>query len=373
MSLLRTLATALNVRGDLHGERPERRERLGSWVVGPAADSAPQEGFASLFVTACDDLLLHVRIYGSRTTSALPVVCLPGLARTAADFHSLATALTADPANPRWVVTLDYRGHGQSEYDPDPDNYGLRCDVLDLVAVLRALNIAPAIFVGTSHGGVLALMLARLRANAIAGAILNDIGPVIEPRALLQIKGYVGRLPLPRDFAEGGEVLRKLFAARFPKLTSRDWTALARRTWREHRGVLALDYDVRLARTLKANLEHSPPTLWEAFDALAGVPLMVIRGTNSTMLSASTMDEMLARRGELDIVVVPDQGHAPLLEEPKLIQRIAAFVASCDPCDGANRFSGAPTDRLPVVPEACVDPLRRQRAAISTRGMWRTA
>src|SRR5262245_44870434 len=145
MSLLRTLATALNACGNFRrGGRSPCRERHVSRVVRSPAESRAEEGFASLFVTAPDDLLLHVRIYGSRTTSAPPVVCLPGLARTAADFHSLALALACDPAEPRWVVALDYRGHGRSEYDSNPDNYGLRRDLLDLLAVLTAMNIAPA-------------------------------------------------------------------------------------------------------------------------------------------------------------------------------------------------------------------------------------
>jgi len=239
-------------------------------------------------------------------------------------------ALAADPAQPRWVVAPDYRGHGQSEYDRNPDNYALRVDLADLSAVLTALTIPPAIFVGTSHGGVLAMMLAVSRPAAIAGVILNDIGPVIEPRGLLQIKGYVGKLPIPRDFAEGAEILRWLFTAQFPKLVPQDWVALAQRTWREHGGGLVPDYDVRLARTLQADWERSPPTLWDQFDALARVPLMVIRGANSHMLTSTTLDAMLVRRVEIDVAVVPDQGHAPLLAGPKLIQRIAAFIASCD-------------------------------------------
>jgi pimeloyl-ACP methyl ester carboxylesterase len=356
MSLLRTLAIALNIRGDLHhGGRSQARDRKPSRASGAAADSSPARDFTSFSVTAPDGLLLHVRIYGSRTPSALPVVCLPGLARTAADFHRLAMALTADPAEPRWVLALDYRGHGQSEYDRNPENYGFRRDLADLSAVLTALNVAPAIFVGTSHGGMLAMMLARSRPAAIAGVVLNDIGPVIEPRALLQIKGYMGKLPVPRNFREGGEILRKLFAARFPKLTAQDWIAFAQRTWREHGSALVLDYDVRLSRTLQANLEHSPPTLWDEFDALADVPLMIIRGANSTMLTSSTLDEMLARRGEIDMVVVPDQGHAPLLEEPKLTRRIAAFVASCDMSNSEMQAFSVPTDGPALVPETCSD------------------
>jgi pimeloyl-ACP methyl ester carboxylesterase len=281
-------------------------------------------------VTASDGLTLHVRSYGSCLTSALPVVCLPGLARTAADFHPLAAALAADPAKPRLVLALDYRGHGQSKYDHDPDNYTLPVTLADLSAVLTALEIAPAIFVGTSYGGLLAMMLAVWRPTAIAGVILNDIGPVIEPRGLVRIKGYVGKLPIPRSFEEGAEILRWWFGAQFPKLAPQDWIAFAQRTWREHGGRLVPDYDLKLARTLQgADLER-PPTLWNQFDALARVPLMVIRGANSDMLASTTLDAMLARRGALEVAVVPDQGHAPLLAGPKLILRIAAFVASCD-------------------------------------------
>jgi pimeloyl-ACP methyl ester carboxylesterase len=284
---------------------------------------------ASIFVTAPDGLTLHVRSYGSRVGSALPVVCLPGLARTAADFHPLAAGLAAE-AKPRLVLAIDYRGHGQSEYDRNPDNYTLPVALADLSAVLIALEIAPAIFLGTSYGGLLAMMLAVGRPTAIGGVILNDIGPVIEPQGWVRIKGYLGNLPVPRNFEEGAEILKWWFHAQFPKLTPQDWIAFAQRTWREHRGRLVPDYDLNLARTLQgADLLHLP-TLWNNFDALARVPLMIIRGANSDMLAAATLDAMLSRRSELDIAVVPDQGHAPLLVEPKLIRRIAAFVTSCD-------------------------------------------
>src|SRR6266496_1941072 len=208
-------------------------------------------GFASVFVTARDGLRLHVRSYGSRIASALPVVCLSGLARTAADFHPLAAAMAADPAKPRLVLALDYRGHGQSEYDRNPDNYTLPVALADLSAVVIALEIAPAIFLGTSYGGLLAMMLAVWRPTAIAGVILNDIGPVIEPQGLLRIKRYVGKLPIPRHFAEGAEILRRLFGAQFPGLNPQDWTAFAQRTWREQGDGLVPAYDVKLARTLE--------------------------------------------------------------------------------------------------------------------------
>jgi len=297
----------------------------------PAAGTDLSQGFASVFVTAPDGLTLHVRRYGSGHACAhSSIVCLPGLARTAADFHPLATALAADPAKPRLVLALDYRGHGQSQYDRNPNNYTIRVALADLSAVLAALEITSAIFVGTSFGGVLAMMLAVVPPIAVAGVLLNDIGPIMEPRGLMRIKSYVGKLPIARNFEEGAEILRWLFEKQFTKLAPQDWIAFAQRTWREHRGALMPNHDLKLARALRGLSLERLPTLWDQLDALAHIPLMVIRGANSDMLASSTVNAMLARRGQLEVVVIPDQGHAPLLAEPMAIRRIAAFVASCD-------------------------------------------
>jgi pimeloyl-ACP methyl ester carboxylesterase len=301
-----------------------------SGALALTAGTHSDQRFASVFVTAPDSLTLHVRRYGSRVARALPVVCLPGLARTAADFHPLADALAADPAQPRLVLAVDYRGHGRAEYDRNSDNYTLPVALADLSAVLTALEVAPAIFLGTSYGGLLAMMLAVWRPTTIAGVILNDIGPAMEPRGWVRIKNYVKDSPIPRNFEEGAEILRWWFESQFPKLTPQDWIAFAQRTWREHGGRLVPNYDPKLARTLQGADLHHPPILWNQFDALRRVPLMIIRGANSDLLAPTTLEAMLSRRNELEVVVVPDQGHAPLLAEPKLIRRIAAFVASCD-------------------------------------------
>ena len=125
------------------------------------------------------------------------------------------------PAKPRFVVALDYRGHGQSQYDRNPKNYTIRVALADLSTVLAALKITSAIFIGTSFGGVLAMMVAVLPPAAVAGVILNDIGPVMEPRGLMRIKGYVGKLPLARNFEDGTEILRWLFEKQFTKLARR--------------------------------------------------------------------------------------------------------------------------------------------------------
>ena len=286
----------------------------------------------STFISAPDGLRLHARCYGARSAPELPVVCLPGLARTAADFDALAEALSSDESRPRRVIALDYRGRGQSEYDRDPANYNFQVELADLLAVMAALDATPAILIGTSRGGILAMLLAAVRPSAIAGVVLNDIGPVIEPKGLMRIKGYVGKLPQPRTFEEGGEILRRLFDAQFPKLGPDDWIASARRAFRQENGALVPTYDVKLATTLEGvDFEKPFPPLWQQFDALGHCPMMVIRGANSDILSPATVEAMRARRATLETIEVPDQGHTPLLAEADVIARISDFAARCGP------------------------------------------
>lgn len=290
-----------------------------------------QESATSTFISASDGLRLHARCYGRGSLPGLPVICLPGLARTAADFEKLAIALSGHADRPRRVVALDYRGRGESDYDRNPANYAFHIELADMLAAATALDALPAVIVGTSRGGILAMLLAAMRPTAIAGVVLNDIGPVIEPKGLMRIKGYVGKLPEPRSFDEGAEILRRLFDAQFPKLTDEDWMAASLRTFKEQNGRLVPTYDVRLANTLEGiNFERPLPPLWKEFDALARVPLMVVRGANSDLLSPETVEAMRARRAEMDVVEVSDQGHAPLLAEDDVIARIADFAFACD-------------------------------------------
>src|SRR4030088_162810 len=285
----------------------------------------------SIFVTAQDGLRLHVRSYGPRTAAALPIVCLPGLARTGADFDVLATRLASDPEGPRRAIALDSRGRGRSDYDRDPANYSLVVELSDLIAALTALGIARAVFVGTSRGGLLTMLLAVARPTAIAGCVLNDIGPVIDLKGLIRIKSYVGKLPQPASLRDAADILRGLFESQFPKLNDDDWAAFARRTFKEAGGRIVPDYDVKLATTLEAtDLGRPLPGLWKEFDALARVPVMVIRGSNSDILSTATVEAMRTRRTSLDVVDVPDEGHAPLLTGENIIGCIAAFAKACD-------------------------------------------
>jgi pimeloyl-ACP methyl ester carboxylesterase len=300
----------------------------------------------SVFVTAQDGLRLHVREYGTRASPNLPLVCLPGLARTVADFEALGLALASE----RRVIAIDSRGRGQSDFDPQPENYNLGVELADVATVLTASGLGPAVFLGSSRGGLLTMLLGVAHPTAIAGVVLHDIGPVIEPKGLVRLKGYIGKLPQPRNFEEGADVLRHLFAAQFPKFTMEQWLAAANRTWRQTGSALQPTYDVRLAQTLAdIDIARPLPSMWNEFDTLSRVPMLVIHGANSDILSAATVAAMAARRTEMETVEVADQGHVPSLDESQIIGRIASFVATCDNAQKHGLRNDSVTDQAPVL------------------------
>ena len=297
----------------------------------PLSPLMPESGFTSRFVTANDGLKLHYRDYGPLAATTLPVICLPGFARTAADFHEVALALAEDETKPRRVLALDYRGRGLSEYDRNWKNYDIRVELDDLVQVLVASGIEQAVFVGTSRGGLLTMALAAARPALIRGVVFNDVGPVIDARGLLRIRGYVGKLPVPRSFQEGAEILKRLSDQQFPILGEAEWEMMARRTWTDRDGALKPDYDVRLMKVLEElDLEAPLPVLWPYIDALKPVPMLAIRGANSDLLADKTLEEMAERHPDCETHTAPGQGHAPLLGSKDMIRRIAKLVARAE-------------------------------------------
>ena len=308
-----------------------------------AAPSAEPRDF---FFRSTDGLRLHVREYGDAVSPFLPVVCLPGLTRTARDFDVLARFLSAHPDRPRRVVAFDLRGRGMSEWDASPDNYTPLTEMTDVLDGMAALGIARAIIVGTSRGGIIAMLMGVARPNALAGVVLNDVGAVLEPLGLARIKSYVGVTPLPDDWSDAVQILKRLHGAQFPALDDDAWLAYARMTWAEKDGKPVSDYDPALARTLDAiDFDRAAPSLWEPFRSLVAIPVLAIRGERSDLLSTGTLQAMAEAHPRMESITIEGHGHAPLLRQPPLLARIADFVAGID---GAGPSADAIVPREPA-------------------------
>ncbi|PBC11491.1 alpha/beta hydrolase [Mesorhizobium sp. WSM3859] len=285
------------------------------------------EGFSDFFYTAPDGLKLHARIYGDANTAGWPVVCLPGLTRNAHDFHELALHLSGKAKRPRKVIVFDYRGRGLSDYDPDISHYNVGVEAGDVLAGLPALGIEQAAFIGTSRGGLIIHVLGALKPTVLKAIVINDIGPVIEAGGLAHIRSYLDRAPKPKTLAEAVDTQRRVHGADFPALTDVDWARMVRAICRETAAGWVPDFDPALVDTL-AGIDFSKPLpdLWPQFDALAAVPLLAIRGGNSKLFSALTLEEMGRRHPGMETITAEGQGHAPFLETGNLPRDIADFL-----------------------------------------------
>lgn len=253
----------------------------------------------------------------------LPVLCLPGLTRDGADFDELAAALKGRYR----LIRLTLRGRGASDRDPDPTNYNVGIEARDVVEFLDHLGLKRVMIVGTSRGGLIAMVLAATAKDRLAGVLLNDVGPELAPEGLANILSYLGIEPKAKSYEEAVEALKKRMGARFPGLTDAKWTSLARRWFDEGPEGLVLNYDARIRDNIEATAGQAAPDMWPLFDALDGVPLAVVRGMNSDLLTAETVEKMRERRRDLIVGEVPDRGHVPFLDEPEAQAALASLVA----------------------------------------------
>jgi pimeloyl-ACP methyl ester carboxylesterase len=255
-------------------------------------------------IRSTDGLSLACRCFDSVPSVRLPLLCLPGLSRNSRDFIALGQFFSRHPDDPRTVIALDYRGRGLSDSDQNWRNYRPVVEAQDVLTVAAALGIERAIVVGTSRGGIIAMLIGALRPKLIAGVVFNDIGPVIEGTGLARIKSYLSTRRTVANLQEAVALLRSISGAQFhPNL---------RKT--------AIDLDVT----------EKIPVLWPQFMSLARVPILAIRGEHSDILSPRTFAEMAERHPGLEQLTVPGQGHAPLLRDEATLEQIGAFANRCD-------------------------------------------
>lgn len=290
------------------------------------------QGYEEITFTARDGLRLYGRRYPAARRPAgsrRPVLCLPGLTRNGRDFHDLAVHLSTGTDTARDVYTLDYRGRGRSEFDADWRNYAVPIEMLDVLDYLVVIGCHDVGIIGTSRGGLIAMVMAAAQPSTIGALVLNDIGPVIEHQGLARIASYVGRAPLPNSWPEAAKLVRDLFEKQFTRVPEADWETIARQLFNETNGKPAPGYDAKLGRAFSV-LDGPIPALWPQFEALKRVPVLIIRGENSDLLSTQTVSEMLRRHARADTITVAGEGHAPLLRDAPTQQSIARFLAASD-------------------------------------------
>ncbi len=284
-----------------------------------------------LYLSAPDGLKLHALEAGPRDDARLPVVCLPGLARTNEDFRELIEALAFDAHRPRYVIALSSRGRGLSGRDANPGNYSVPVELNDLLAVLDQTNIRRAIFIGTSRGGILTMALTAARPHAIAGAVLNDIGPVLEMPGIVRIQSYVGKLPKPKDWDDAVRIQKSVMAHEFPGFSEADWARYARLTWRETAEGISARTDPAISVNLGEIDPSVPaPAMWPLFEGLKKAPLLVLRGEHSDLLSRETVTGMKSRHPDITALEIAGVGHPPVFWDETTIAPVRELAARCD-------------------------------------------
>jgi pimeloyl-ACP methyl ester carboxylesterase len=309
-------------------------------MANPVGDlGAPGAGWRAFTWQSRDGLTLYGREWGEAAMPGLPLLCLPGLTRNADDFDAIAATLSSGPS-PRRVICFDFRGRGRSAHAP-VETYTQATEADDTALGLAALGLDRVAILGTSRGGMVAMVLALTKPQLAGAAILNDIAPVIETAGLVRIAGYVGVAP-PANWAEAATMLKASQGEMFPSLDAAGWMRFARQLYRDADGRPVLSYDPKIGEAFRAfDPAKAPPPFWPAFEALASVPTMVIHGALSDILSATTVAEMAVRHPHLTVHTVADEGHAPLLWDAESHRAIAHFLAAADapPPPAADLFT----------------------------------
>jgi pimeloyl-ACP methyl ester carboxylesterase len=279
-----------------------------------------------------DGIRLHARVHDAgegAASEAAPILCMPGLTRNARDFDRLAPHLATQG---RTVYAIDFRGRGESGYAKDAMTYGPLTYVQDVVALLDSLGITNCITIGTSLGGIVAMLVAATQPGRVVGAVLNDIGPEIDPAGLIRIRGYVGQSASHPTWVHAARAIADAGADIYPKWSLEDWLRMAKRSHRlTPEGRIVPDYDANIAQPFRVPGGEAGVDLWPAFAALAGVPTLVVRGARSDILSAATVKRMLAGLDRGASVTIANVGHAPTLDEPAAVAAIDALLARVAP------------------------------------------
>ncbi len=284
--------------------------------------------YLDYYYRSADGLTLYARDYpGPEDSKLLPVLCMHGLTRNSADFAWIASRL----AKTRRVISVDQRGRGLSDYDPVAMNYTPATYVGDMFKLLDELGVHRMLVIGTSMGGLMAMIMANMQAQRFAGIVLNDIGPELDPAGLERIKNYVGKRREIRNWDDAVAQTREINEVAFPRYTDEEWLRFAKGLYFEKNGVPVIAHDAAIAEAMQDSDSNAvPPDLWPLFHGMAAIPMLVVRGELSDLLAMDCIEKMQSISPTLKVAQIPDRGHAPMLDEPVAIEAVEAFIAEVD-------------------------------------------
>ena len=281
--------------------------------------------FKECFVESADGLRLYYREYGSQR-STLPVLCLPGLTRNSRDFEAVASVLNRQ----RRVICPDLRGRGRSDYDANwRSNYNPARYVADTFALLDAAGIERFVALGTSLGGWMTMLMAQQRPDRIAAAILNDIGPELDPDGLARVAKGAGTLERVGTIEAAIEQAKLFYEVAFPDWDESQWRAYTEITYRKTEdGAYDLNFDRNIGEATRAGVSGLTVDPWQLWRDMLGVPTLLIHGEISDILTAGIIDKMRRVKPDLEVATIPGRGHAPLLDETESLHAITQFLFS---------------------------------------------
>jgi pimeloyl-ACP methyl ester carboxylesterase len=286
-----------------------------------------RRNWADQYWWSSDGVRLHARVYAGPdgTESVPPILCMPGLARNARDFEALAPHI----ARYRKVIVIEFRGRGESAYAKDPMTYVPLTYVQDVVAMLDELGIERFGAIGTSLGGLVAMLMAAALPGRLVGAVLNDVGPELQAAGLERIRDYIGAGGSQPTWMHAARALAELNGAVYPGYEIHDWLRLTKRTHRlTAEGRIVTDYDKQIAAPLRVpGGADAAADLWPVYRALGDIPLLILRGELSDILARSAGEKMVAELPRARLVEVPGVGHAPTMDEPEARAAIDAWAA----------------------------------------------
>lgn len=294
------------------------------------ADQLSLQSWHDIHFTSYDGISLYGRHYPGEAHRR-PLLCLANITENSRSFDPLAQAISTHEQGQHPVYTLDFRGRGLSENDPNWKNYTPMIEMLDVINFMALNRLHRPVILASGWSGVIVMMMAVMHSAMLGPVIFNDTGPKLETNGLIRAQAFIGRLPVPSSWRKAAEQIKELNKNNFTDLTQDDWLRLAHQQYNEVEGRPHTAYDANLEKSLMmVDVTKGTPTMWEQFDALNHVPILAIRGENSDVLSKKTLEDMFYRHPNLQMFTVANEGHAPRLDDDLSIERIRLFLEKND-------------------------------------------